>query len=206
MVRAFQTFAQERQLKNLTSGLTIQSSKDFSPEKGDADYVDGSDAPWIRRFSKEGGRVIISGDTNMLARPHERLALLEEGMIVFFFGKQWANWNFFRKCSLLLHWWPNVARCAKRAKPGTFWRIAAIYKEKGRLQSIPTDDQKLVRIERQRAAQDKVATARKAKKTAENAAPRFDFWEANNSSQTKLAKPAAKTKQRGKARRRKADA
>lgn len=31
----------------------------------------------------------------MTLEPHERLALIEEGMTVFFFSNQWSNWNFF---------------------------------------------------------------------------------------------------------------
>ena len=66
--------------------------------------------PWIEKFAAAGGKVIISGNTKMRQVPHERLALVEAGMIVVFFENRWNGWNFFRKCALLLHWWPVVAK------------------------------------------------------------------------------------------------
>lgn len=176
MVRAFQTFASERQLRHLSSGLVIESARDYAPKDGDGDFQRGSDVPWIRRFAKAGGRIIISGDTNMMREPHERLALIESGMIVFFFSSKWSGWKFFRKCSLLLHWWPDIASRAKRAKKGTFWRIPSNWNEKGRLEAVSTEDRKLVKITSQKAAQGKVAAKRRAKRSNQSPAQgSFDF-------------------------------
>jgi hypothetical protein len=176
MVRAFKSFAEERKLKRLTGGLIIETSKDYAPNKNDADYVEGSDAPWIKRFARAGGSVIVSGDTDMMSQPHERLALLEEGMIVIFFGSQWANWRFFRKCALLLHWWPVITTKVKRAKKGTFWRVPTSWPEEGegKLQSVSTKDRRLVKIERERAAQPQIAAKRKARREASTQPSLFD--------------------------------
>jgi len=85
MVRGFETFATERQLKKLTGNFDIESAKQDTPESQDDDYIAKNDVPWIRRFAHAGGRIIISGNTNMRNVPHERLALIENGMIVIFF-------------------------------------------------------------------------------------------------------------------------
>jgi PIN like domain len=157
----------ERKLRHLSSGLTIQSSKDYAPNRGDPDYVKGSDVPWIRRFARAGGQIIISGDTDMMWEPHERLALIEERMVVIFFGSQWSHWKFFRKCALLLHWWPVIAAKVNRPrKKGAFWRVPTAWPEedKGKLQRIPTEDRRLLRIERQRSAQPKIAAERKSRR------------------------------------------
>ncbi|MCP3397147.1 hypothetical protein [Bradyrhizobium sp. CCGB20] len=120
MVRVFQTFANERQLQKLISGkFEVESAKDYSPTKDDPDYVPHSDVPWVKRFAAAGGKAIISDNTDMKRQPHERLALIECGMIVIFFESQWSGWKFFRKCALLLHWWPEIAMKLKRAKPGS---------------------------------------------------------------------------------------
>jgi hypothetical protein len=39
MVRVFQTFATEKQLKKLTGNFTIESAKDYTPKPQDHDYL-----------------------------------------------------------------------------------------------------------------------------------------------------------------------
>lgn len=155
MVRVFQTFANERQLQKLVGGVfEIKSAKDYTPIPGDADYQPKNDVPWLRRFAKDGGKVVISDNRNMKNVPHERLALVELGFIVLFFEPQWSGWKFFRKCALLLHWWPVIATKikSKKTKPGTFWHIPSNWPEQGRLKSVSNQDQKFLKIEQQRAA------------------------------------------------------
>jgi hypothetical protein len=97
--------------------------------------------------------------------PHERLALLQEGMIVFFFEKRWNGWRFFTKCALLLLWFPMVATRLRKAKPKTFWRIPSIWDQDARLRSIPTDDPKLLKIERRQRNRNERKAARQRKAT-----------------------------------------
>lgn len=153
MVRVFQTFANERQLKKLIGDFEIKSAADYTPKPGDLDYIPKSDVPWLKRFATDGGKVVISGDTDMKYEPHERLALIELKFIVIFFESQWSKWKFFRKCALLLHWWPVVATKIKRASPGTaFWHIPSTWQENGRLRKVSNKDPRLLKIEQQKAA------------------------------------------------------
>src|SRR5437879_25298 len=80
--------------------------------------------------------------------PHERLALIEGGFIVFFFEGQWSGWKFLRKCALLIHWWPLIAAKVKRAKPGSFFHIPCNWPEKGKLRKVSNEDPRALRIER----------------------------------------------------------
>ena len=98
-----------------------------------------------------------------MRRPHERLALLEEKMIVVFFGRGWDNLKFFQKSAFLLNWWPIIAETVRRAKPATFWRVPAKWELEPGLTPISTADLKLEKILRQKAAQKRVSSARKAK-------------------------------------------
>jgi len=91
MVRVFKILAGERQLKWLTAGLTVESAKDYTPQKDDPDYKKKNDEPWIKRFAQAGGKVIISGNTAMKKQPHERLALIETGMVTIFFEGKWSG-------------------------------------------------------------------------------------------------------------------
>jgi hypothetical protein len=149
MVRVFQTFATERQLKKLISGtFVIESAKQYTPKRGDSDYVPSSDVPWLKRFALAGGKAVISGNTDMKRQPHERLALIECGFIVIFCESQWSNWKFFPKCALLLHCWPVIAAKLKRAPAGSFWHIPCNWPEKGKLRKISNEDPRLLKIER----------------------------------------------------------
>jgi hypothetical protein len=103
MARVFTNLATERQFRNLSAGLSLESAKDYAPQKGDSDYVRKNDVPWLKRFARAGGRVVISGNTRMRRNEHERRALVELGLVTIFFEPPWGNWTFYPKCSLLLH-------------------------------------------------------------------------------------------------------
>jgi hypothetical protein len=162
MVRVFQTFANERQLKKLIGSIEVTSAANYAPKLGDADYRPKNDEPWIKRFAADGGKVIISGDTGMRYVPHERLALIQAGMLVFFFDGKWSEWGFFHKCSLLIHHWPAIATRVKRTKSAAFWQIPLSWSEKAKLRRAPLDDPKKLKLERKSKTQ---RTARKKPKS-----------------------------------------
>jgi hypothetical protein len=182
MVRVFQTFATERQLRKLSGNFEIKSAADYTPRPGDHDYVPKSDVPWLKRFAADGGKVVISGNTEMRYVPHERLALIELGFVVIFFESQWSNWKFFRKCALLLHWWPVIASKIKRsqkAKAGCFWHIPCNWAEKGKLRKVSNEDPQLLKIERRQAAARRRKKAQAPKPNArDSVGPLFDFVDA----------------------------
>ena len=125
MVRTFQTIAADKGFKRLFRSIEIVSAKDYSPTPGDLDYVSGrgSDAPWMRRYRKDGGKVIISGNTKMPRVPQELLAIQECDMVVFFFPNEWNGWRFLRKSALILAWMERIIAQAKATKHGAMFRI-----------------------------------------------------------------------------------
>jgi len=170
MVRVFQGFQKERSLKHLASGIEIECAQDYYPQSSDLDYVAKSDAPWVRRFAAAGGRALISSDPKMRRKPHERLALAQAQLVVIFFSSKWAEWKFCRKCSLLIHWWPVILTAVKKGKPG-FYVVPMVWPDEGKskLQQVPSDDLKLLKIERQMAAQTEVRRARRRRAAAGSA-------------------------------------
>lgn len=171
MVRLFQGFQQERSLGMIASGITIGRAQDYYPTQDDPDYVEKSDAPWIKRFSASGGRTVISGDAKMRRKPYERLALVDAQLVVIFFSSAWSGWKFCRKCSLLIHWWPVILTATKKAKPG-FYQVPMAWPDEGQgsLQQLPSDDLRLIKIERQRAQQATVRLSRRKQRDAASAA------------------------------------
>lgn len=165
IVRIFEGFSQEGANRRLFGDLTIERAQDYYPAPEDPDYSPKNDAPWVERFAAAGGQAVISGDTRMRKVPHERLALVQTGLITIFFPTTWSGWKLSRKCSLLMHWWPQIVETIKRGTPG-FYMVPAAWPEegKGTLTAIPTDALRMVKIEAQKAARDTVRKARRAKR------------------------------------------
>lgn len=163
LVRVFETFTDERSSKKLIGNFIVESAKQYTPAKADSDYIAKNDVPWIKRFHKAGGRVVISGNTEMRNIPHERLALIECGMLVIFFPDKWNSWGFFDKCAHLMHWWPKIAAKARTGKKGTFWSVPLNWtaKEKGKLTPLSNKDPKELKLEKH--AKAKVVRLKKAK-------------------------------------------
>ena len=161
MLRMFAGFNGERALRHIVDGVDIVHAQNYYPSELDEDYSAKNDAPWIRRFAEDGGRVVISGDVKMLQRPHEKLALLECNIAAVFFPKRWSEWPLCQKMSLLIHWWPTIVIQTKDAEAG-FFRVPESWprKKEKSLNRIPDGDLKMMKIERQKAMQSDVRKRR----------------------------------------------
>jgi PIN like domain len=113
MVIVFQTLAKEGSVLN----GQIVSARDYRP------FSEQGDEHWIRRFAADGGQVVISGDTRMRSRIHELAALVECGLITYFFERRWSAVNFYTKSAMLLHWWQAIRAHMDMAAKGTCWEI-----------------------------------------------------------------------------------
>jgi hypothetical protein len=175
MVKVLSAFASEKQFRKISGNFELKSAAEYTPKPGDDDWLPNNDVPWLKRFAEDGGKVVISGDTKMKERPHERLALIECGFIVIFFEPQWSNWKFWRKCALLINWWPVIAAKVKKAKKASFYHIPCNWVEGGKLRWVSNKDPKLLKIERRKAA-----TRRKKPRKVESLSghgPLFDHAE-----------------------------
>jgi hypothetical protein len=142
MVRVFQSLSNERRF--VTTGMTIVSAKDYSPNLSDPDYLPKNDVPWLERFAKDGGVAVLSGDQNMRYVPHEMRALQQLKLTVIFFERAWSGWNFYRKSSLLLFHWQVVVKRLRTAKPGSFWCVPNHWKD-GDLRKIEAPQEAILR-------------------------------------------------------------
>lgn len=134
MVRVFKALGQERRFKTLN--LEIESAVDYTPKPDEPDYVSNNDVPWLTRFARGGGQVVISGDTEMVEVPHELEALRRGNFTVFLFERKWNQWSFYEKTSLLLFHWPLILSKIKNAKRPRFWCIPNHFKERSVLRDV----------------------------------------------------------------------
>ena len=109
--------------------VTMQSA---SPSKFGCEFCsaldyelpeDEGDVPWLTRFAKDGGTVVVSGDKAMRNKPHERQAFMDAGLIMFFFHRSWNHFDFSGKTSFLLKWWPRIEIHAQSAPSPSCWQI-----------------------------------------------------------------------------------
>jgi hypothetical protein len=131
LAKVFVTLAKERPIRRVSGDLIFEKAADYAPKIGEKDYIKKGDVPWLDRFSEAGGHAVISGDTKMRERVHERLALYQHGFVVIFFEAQWGTWNFFRKTALMLHWWEPICDKIKRGERATFWAVPAAWPASG---------------------------------------------------------------------------
>ena len=97
--------------------VRLYSARDYSVPRAK------SDVPWLERFAKAGGKVIISGDAKMRGKLHERQALIAAGFVVFFLARKWNQMRGHDKCAMLIHWWPRILEKLGGAEPGQFFEI-----------------------------------------------------------------------------------
>ena len=115
IVKVFQILADVSSLLPITEVVSARIYV-HSDDKGD-------DQHWIRRYSRDGGSFVLSGDKKMRGRPHELKALVDEKMIVFFFSPVWNKKNGYVKSAMLLNWWPKIVEVAQSAPSGSLWPI-----------------------------------------------------------------------------------
>jgi hypothetical protein len=148
LVRVFKTLAGERKFRN-SVGVTgrgpadvafVVAARDYAPLSSDADFVSGSDVPWLERFKADGGTAIISGNTKMLEVPHELLAIQRLGLVAIFFDPKWNGWDFFQKSSLLLWHWNALVTAVRSAKPATLFQIPLNWKSRAVLKRLKSPD------------------------------------------------------------------
>lgn len=82
-----------------------------------------NDIPWLTRFKKSGGEVLISGDRKMRSNLYERRGVQQLGLITFCFEPRWNDQNFFVKSAMLLKWWPKIQKTIAESRPGDYWEI-----------------------------------------------------------------------------------
>lgn len=97
--------------------VTVYSARKYAPPKAQ------SDVPWLQRFARAGGKVIISGDAKMRGKLHEQRALSDAGFIVFFLARQWNQMRCHEKCAMIIRWWPHILEKMRSASPGEFFEL-----------------------------------------------------------------------------------
>ena len=82
-----------------------------------------ADVPWVTKFARDGGQVILSADTDFHKKPHQIAAVHELGLIVVQLPARWANSRRRLQAAHILYWWECIEQAVKLAKPRDFLRV-----------------------------------------------------------------------------------
>ena len=97
------------------------------------------DQHWITVFGKDGGKAILSADTDFLKRPHQVMAVHEMGLAIIHLPSKWANAELHLQMAHLLIWWKRIEAALAEAKGRECWRPVWNISEQGDLQRIKID-------------------------------------------------------------------
>lgn len=98
-----------------------------------------ADETWVPRFAAEGGKAIITADANMLARPHQILAIQQSNVVGLILPHTWATAKRHIQASSLIHFWPEIEALFSAAQPGDFWRMPKKLHRGGDMEKLDID-------------------------------------------------------------------
>lgn len=72
------------------------------------------DVDWLTDLGRDGNWVVISGDTRISRRPHERQIWADSKLTAFFMSRGWTEQTYWEQAWRLIRWWPEIVRMAAR--------------------------------------------------------------------------------------------
>lgn len=89
----------------------------------DAGHRGDNDVPWITKFARDGGKIILSADADFHKKPHQIAAVGDLGLIVIHLPSRWANAKCRLQAAHILYWWDCIEQTLRSSKPRDFWRV-----------------------------------------------------------------------------------
>jgi PIN like domain len=98
-----------------------------------------ADAHWIRKFAQEGGKIIMSADADFFRKPHQVIAVQDNGMILIHLPPKWANAKLHLQAAHILAWRGRLESKFESAKPRECWRPDWNISEDGEMKRVSID-------------------------------------------------------------------
>ncbi|MEE8434067.1 MAG: hypothetical protein V3S64_04690 [bacterium] len=95
------------------------------------------DEEWIGKLDPDVQWVLLTRDDKLAKLKLQRDAWRQQGIIGFFFAKQWSHATHNEVAWRLVRWWPTLIEIAERAGPGFGYRIPWQGEPKRKLEPIP---------------------------------------------------------------------
>lgn len=98
----------------------------------DAGNRGASDVSWITEFARDGGDVILTADSDFHRRPHQVLAVCDNGLIVIHLHPKWANSKRQIQAAVILYWWDIIENTIDHSPARRCWRVPFSFAIKNR--------------------------------------------------------------------------
>ena len=82
------------------------------------------DVVWIEALGREGGWVVISGDSNITRRAAERNAWRQARLVGFFLAPGWRKLDPLQQTARLLMWWDRIVAQAGLVEGGAIFQLS----------------------------------------------------------------------------------
>lgn len=111
-------------------GKAVSIPERFGPGVADLD--------WITTLRDERGWAVLTADRRLPTRPHERLALMQSGLLFFVLAPGWNQEPYWPKAAGVIRWLPSMLDAYRAVLPPALldipyrWRPAALRPQKGR--------------------------------------------------------------------------
>lgn len=98
-----------------------------------------SDVHWVRAFANDGGKAILTADTDFLKRPPQVQAVFETGMRVIHLPPKWANAPGHLQAAHILQWWRRIESQVEAMNDRECYRPDWNIREQGDLKKVQVD-------------------------------------------------------------------
>lgn len=75
------------------------------------------DLEWIGALRQEDGWAVLTADRRLRTRPHERLALMQSGLVFFVLAQGWNQESFWPKAAGVIRWLPSMIEAFSTVRP-----------------------------------------------------------------------------------------
>ena len=105
----------------------------------DSGHGGTGDPYWVTAFANEGGKAILSADTDFFKKPYQVVAIDNTGLKVIHLPSKWANARGHLQAAHILMWWLRIERKLHEAKPREVWVVQWNINESGELRQKKVD-------------------------------------------------------------------
>lgn len=107
----------------------------------DAGQGGQADEHWITAFAKDGGKAIITADSDFHKRPPQVVAVFNTGMRVIHLPSKWGNARGYLQAAHILLWWGRIEKCVTAMNDRECYRPPWNMIETGKLAKVDVDFQ-----------------------------------------------------------------
>jgi PIN like domain len=105
----------------------------------DSGHRGSTDVHWVTAFGSEGGKAILTADTDFFSRPHQVMAVHDAGLMIIHMPPKWANAPCHLQAAHILAWWRRIEVVVKGGRPKQCWRPDWNVTESGELKNVKID-------------------------------------------------------------------